>query len=529
MDRRVLLKLFAASAGLQALPWEAAYGLEKNSSHLSEGQAQAFNYEWLKGHARHLSSQTYKSHEGELPNSLKNLSWDDYQAIRFKPKYALWADQSLPFQVQLFHLGLYFQAPVRIHEVVDGQSKEVLYNSDYFQYKGKQPLGSLPEDLGFAGFRLHYHTDFKYDLAAFLGASYFRAVGQDRQYGMSARGLAINTASQGGEEFPRFTAFWLERPEPHARTLKVWALLDSPSVTGAYAFVLDPDTNFVMDVDVALYPREKLDRVGIAPLTSMYQVGENNRRMDHDWRPEIHDSDGLSLHTGANEWIWRPLTNPRALRYNSFVDKNPRGFGLLQRDRAFDHYQDDGVFYNQRPSLWVEPRNEWGEGTVDLVEIPTADETFDNIVAYWNPQSVMVPGQEYLFAYRLYWGADAPIDQVPLATVRATRTGLGGVVGQKREHFSWRFAVDFSGGMLDMLSDDASIEPEITVSRGNVEITSARPLKSINGYRAMFDLVPDDSSDPINLTLVLKLDGEVLTEIWVYQYSPPPLDDRKLL
>jgi len=526
MERRALLKLFAAGAGLQVLPWNVAYGQEQGT--VQEGPAQAFSYEWLKGHARYLSGQAYKSHKGELPDSLKNLSWDDYQAITFKPEHALWADQFLPFQIQLFHLGLYFQTPVRIHEVVNGQAREVLYNSDYFQYKGKQPLGNLPENLGFAGFRLHYHTNIKYDLAAFLGASYFRAVGRDRQYGLSARGLAINTANPGGEEFPRFAAFWLEKPEQQAHTLRVWALLDSPSVTGAYAFVLDPDTNFVMDVDVALYPRAKLDRVGIAPLTSMYQTGENNHRVDHDWRPEIHDSDGLSMHTGAGEWIWRPLVNPGALRYNSFVDKNPRGFGLLQRDREFDHYQDDGVFYNLRPSLWVEPRNNWGEGHIDLVEIPTADETFDNIVAYWNPQQVMIPGQEYLFAYRLYWGVDAPIDQVPLATVRTTRTGLGGVIGQNHEHFSWRFAVDFAGGMLEMLSENAPVEPVITVSRGGVEITSARPLASIKGYRAMFDLVPDSSSEPIDITLVLRLDGETLTETWVYQYTPPPLNKRKM-
>ncbi len=529
MERRALLKLLAAGAGLQVIPWQAVYGQNQSASHAPEGPAKAFSYEWLKGHARHLSGQAYQSHEGELPDSLKDLSWDDYQAISFRQKHALWAGQNLPFQIQLFHLGLYFEAPVHIHEVVDGQARELFYDPDYFQYEGKQPLGKLPKDLGFAGFRLHYHTDFKYDLAAFLGASYFRAVGEDRQYGMSARGLALNTASPDGEEFPRFTAFWLQKPKPNARTLNVWALLDSPSVTGAYAFVLDPDTNFIMDVDIALYPREELDRVGIEPLTSMYQVGENNHRMVHDWRPEIHDSDGLSMHTGAGEWIWRPLVNPAALRYNSFVDKNPKGFGLLQRDRAFDHYQDDGVFYNKRPSLWVEPRGSWGAGRVELVEIPTNDETFDNIVAYWNPEDIMVPGQEYLFAYRLYWGTDSPIDQVPLATVRATRTGLGGVVGQKREYFSWRFAVDFAGGMLDMLSDDAPVEPVITVSRGDVEITSARPLASINGYRAMFDLVPDDTSEPINLTLVLKLDDEVLTETWVYQYSPPPLGEREVV
>ncbi|MBW7470084.1 glucan biosynthesis protein [Marinobacter sp. M216] len=525
MDRRSLLRWVAVGAGSYYFPSGWLWAAESESP--SEGP-KTFSYEWLKGRARYLSEQSYESHEGELPDSLKALSWDDYQAISFRPDRALWAGQSLPFRVQLFHLGLYFQTPVRIHEVQEGMAWPLEYHPDYFKYEGEQPLGKLPRDLGFAGFRIHYHTNFELDLAAFLGASYFRAVGKEIQYGMSARGLAINTAGPDGEEFPRFAEYWLERPAPGAKALRVWALLDSPSVTGAYAFVLDPGARFVMDVEVALYPRKEIDRLGIAPLTSMYQVGENSRRMDYDWRPEIHDSDGLLMHTGADQWIWRPIVNPGSLRYNSFLDQHPKGFGLLQRDRDFDHYQDDGVFYDRRPGLWVEPLDGWGAGSVDLVEIPTVDETFDNIVAYWNPETVLSPGQEYLFSYRLTWGDTAPLGEARLATTRATRTGLGGVVGQPREYFSWRFVIDFAGGMLEMLSGDAQVEPVITVSRGSVEISSARPLASLNGYRAMFDLVPDNSTDPIDLTVVLKLGDEVLTETWVYQYSPPPPKEREL-
>ncbi|MBW4933429.1 OpgD/OpgG family glucan biosynthesis protein [Marinobacter sp. F4206] len=525
MDRRSLLKWLAVGAGGYCF---SPVLLVADDAESDSGNPEPFSYEWLKGRARYLAGQPYESHEGELPDSLKAISWDDYQAISFRQDQALWAEQSLPFQVQLFHLGLFFQTPVRIHELRDGVARPLRYDPDYFRYEGDQPLGKLSEDLGFAGFRVHYHSNFELDLAAFLGASYFRAVGKEIQYGMSARGLAINTAGPDGEEFPRFAEYWLEKPTPGAKVLRVWALLDSPSVTGAYAFVLNPGANFVMDVDVALYPRKRIERLGIAPLTSMYQVGENSRRMGYDWRPEIHDSDGLLMHTGAGQWIWRPIVNPESLRYNSFVDRNPKGFGLLQRDRDFDHYQDDGVFYDRRPSLWVEPLAGWGAGSVDLVEIPTADETFDNIVAYWNPETALSPGQEYLFSYRLTWGEMSPLDGAKLATTKATRTGLGGVVGQPREYFSWRFVIDFAGGLLQMLADDAEVEPLITVSRGSVEISSARPLASLNGYRAMFDLVPDDSTDPIDLTLVLRLGDEVLTETWVYQYSPPPPKERKL-
>ena len=527
MDRRTLLKAMLAAAGSYGLT-PLVFAAPEGPGVAGEAGGKPFNYAWLKGQARALASHSYKDHEGEIPEVLKNISWDDYQAIRFREDHALWNGTESSFQVQLFHLGLFFLAPVRIHEVREGKATELAYNPDYFDYEGKQPLGDLPPDLGFAGFRIHYHTNFQLDVASFLGASYFRAVGAEMQYGMSARGLAIDTGTGKEEEFPRFTAFWLERPVEGQRVMRVWALLDSPSTTGAYAFTIDPGRNLVMDVDVALYPRKQMDRVGIAPLTSMYQVGENNQRMDYDWRPEIHDSDGLAMLTGAGEWLWRPLRNPRRLAFSSFSDQNPRGFGLLQRDRNFDHYQDDGVFYDRRPGVWVEPRESWGKGSIDLVEIPTVDETFDNIVAFWHPEQPLQAGREYLFSYRLHWGERAPVRPYELASAVATRTGLGGVVGQERKYFSWRFVVAFAGGPLRMLAEEAKVTPVISVSRGRVEITSARPLSAIDGYRAMFDLVPDESEDPIEVRMYLSLNGEPITETWLYQYFPPAPGDRKL-
>jgi glucans biosynthesis protein len=292
-----------------------------------------------------------------------------------------------------------------------------------------------------------------------------------------------------------------------------------------------PGGTLVMDVDAAIYPRKPIKRLGIAPLTSMYQYGENDRRMANDWRPEIHDSDGLSLLTGNGEWIWRPLVNPPGVRVNSYFDANPRGFGLLQRDRDFNHYQDDSVFYERRPSLWVEPKNPsgagWGKGAVQLVELPAPDETYDNIVAFWNPAEQPKPGEELLYSYRLHWGSEMPYAPA-LAQVVATRTGLGGIVGQKRKYFSWRFAVDFAGGELATLAKKANVEPVISASRGEIEITSARPQEQINGYRAMFDLKPtDNGTEPIDLRLYLRLGGRPLTETWLYQWTPPPVKERK--
>ncbi|WP_281784556.1 glucan biosynthesis protein [Sinimarinibacterium flocculans] len=526
MNRRELLRA-ATALSLYGLPAAALLG-----GRAAAAPAAPFDYAWLKGRARTLAAAAYVEPKNELPEVLDSISWDDYQKLSFVKKHALWHGDDLAFRVEMFHPGLFFKHPVQIFELVDGQARHVDYDPDQFE-TGHLKLGRLSKNLGYAGFRLLHHSDWTRDIAAFLGASYFRAVGAERQYGLSARGLAIDTGLPRPEEFPRFTTFWIERPAAGSNELVVYALLDSPSVAGAYRFGIVPGENLTMDVDAALYPRKPIERLGIAPLTSMYQTGENDRRFAYDFRPEIHDSDGLALATGVGEWIWRPLVNPRDVRVNSFFDDNPRGFGLLQRDRDFDHYQDDGVWYDRRPSLWVEPRKGpagtgWGKGAVQLIEIPTVDETFDNIVAFWNPQTPVQAGEEYLFGYRLHWGARPPV-QPALATVQATRTGLGGVIGQKREYFSWRFAVDFAGGALALLGDEADIEAEVSASRGRIELVSARPLTPIRGRRALFDIVPpDESTEPIDLRLVLRNGRQPVSETWVYQWQPPPAGERKL-
>lgn len=524
MRRRSVLKAVSAATVLGFLPMPV--WLQAGEVVRSQKRRGAFDYAWLKGHARHLASKAYTPQVNGVPASLANLSWDDYQAIRFKPQDALWRSDDLLFQVQLFHLGLYFKKPVQIFEVDGGIARALDYRQSNFDYSGEQELGNLKPNLGYAGFRLHFYTNFQLDLAAFLGASYFRAVGESMQYGLSARGLAIDTGMSREEEFPDFTTFWLEKPAPGQDFVRVWALLDSPSVTGAYAFRIQPGQNAVMDVDVALYPRKAIERVGIAPLTSMYQMGENDRRMAYDWRPEIHDSDGLAIQNGNNEWLWRPLMNPRNVHVSSFVDNNLKGFGLLQRDRNFEQYQDDGVFYNRRPSAWIAPKGDWGPGQVMLTEIPTEDETFDNIVAFWNPQKPLAAGKEHLFSYTLTWGEQPPVQPDKLAQVQATRTGLGGVIGQQRDVFSWRFAIDFVGGGLSMLGGNAELEAAITTSSGEVKIASVRPLDSVNGYRAMFDLVPGESGAPIDIRLQLMLREQPVSEVWLYQYTPPPREEQ---
>ena len=495
--------------------------------------SQPFDYAWLKGQAHKLAGNAYQASQDTLPPAMAKLSYDQYQSLRFRADHALWAGSGLAFRLQFFHVGRSFTEPVRLYEIVDGQSREIVYDTGMFEFDKAGIDPKLMRDhVGFAGFRVQFVTDWKDDVAAYLGASYFRAVGEDtRQYGLSARALAVDTAFPRPEEFPRFTSFWFERPAKDSGTLTLYALLDSPSVAGALRFQLTPGGTQIMDIDSALYPRKPIERLGIAPLTSMFFYGENDRRGANDWRPEIHDSDGVALWTGAGEWIWRPLTNPAQLHFSSYLDENPRGFGLLQRDRDWDHYQDDGVYYDRRPSLWVEPRpgpnGGWGKGSVQLVEIPTVDETFDNIVAFWNPLDKPKPGQELLYNYRLYWGTHMPFAS-PLAQTLATRTGIGGTVGQKRQYYSWHFAVDFAGGELGALPKDAAVEAVISTSHGQTEKVTAHYVEEFHGYRALFDVRPaDDSVEPIDMRLYLRINGRPLTETWIYLWTPPSLKDRK--
>jgi glucans biosynthesis protein len=528
--RRFLQGGVAAISVAAARAWLPAAGASQTHGIKRLGAPQPFDYARLKGMARALAGRAYQPPPDNLPPALAGLDWDHWEAIRYREERSLWAGEGLRYQIRFAHLGFRVRKPVRMYAVENGSAQELAYDPATWDYShaGINP-DELPATLGFGGLRVFYDTDWTRDCAVFQGASYFRAVDGDLQYGMSQRGLAIDTGLPVTEEFPDFIAFYLERPQKNAGELTLYALLDSSSVSGAYRFIVSVADTLVMDVDAALYPRREIERIGIAPGTSMFFVGKNQKGMSEDWRPEIHDSDGLQILTGVGEWIWRPLVNPNVVRVNSFLDNGPRGFGLMQRERNFIAYQDDGVFYDRRPSVWVEPKSNWGKGAVMLVEIPTRDETMDNIVAFWNPADKPQRGSELLFGYRLSWCRSNPV-ATPLAVTGATRTGIGGVVGRKRTHFSWRFVVDFFGGSLPLLAKADRVVPVIHASRGRIEIPSARPLYPLNGWRAIFDLAPTDpSTEPIDLRLYLSFDGQPLTETWLYQYTPPPPERRTFL
>lgn len=459
-----------------------------------------------------MAAQPYAPTPVRAADELEKIDFDAFGQIHFRPEDTLKTDGT---DVQFFHLGRYFKQPVKISVVEGGNTREVLYSPDLFDMPAGHVARTLPRDLGFAGFRVMNPGD-KNDWFAILGASYFRTSGPFDQYGLSARGLAIDTATQGTEEFPRFSEFWMEGDGKGG--LSLWALLEGPSVAGAYRIVSTRHDGIIQDVEAALYMRNNVERLGAAPLTSMFWYGKNGRGSARDWRPEIHDSDGLAIWTGAGERIWRPLSNPPHTMVNSFLDNNPRGFGLLQRERSFEDYQDDGAFYDRRASLWVEPLSGWGRGSVQLVELNTTDEIHDNIVAYWVPADPVRAGAQLDFHYRLSWIAEEP--QPPaVARVVATRLGEGGRPGVAEANAGTKFVIDIEGPTLAGLTRQSGVEAVVSTSRGTIVDPVAYPVVGTDRWRILFDLKVD-GSDPVDLRAYARRGTTALSETWLYQFFP---------
>jgi glucans biosynthesis protein len=482
-------------------------------AHAAPEEPQRFDAAIVRDIARELALQPYKAPDTTLPDELKNLDYQAYRSLRFDPKQALWAGEKLRFTAEFFPRGFLYKERVDVFEVVNNHATPVLYRPELFTSdKVKQPTG----DIGFAGFRLHYplnRADYYDEVCAFLGASYFRAVAKGQGYGMSARGLAIKTADPTGEEFPLFKTFWLERPAPGSDSVVVHALLDSQSATAAFRFTIRPDTDTVLDTESTLYPRVDISASGLAPLTSMFLFDANDRVGFDDYRSAVHDSTGLALQVGQDEHIWRPLANPHDLQISAFSDASLRGFGLLQRERAFADYQDAEARYEKRPSVWVEPIGDWGEGIVELVEIPSKQEVNDNIVTFWRPKDPLRAKGEYNRNYRLHWCQIAPGDTL-VAKVIATRCGLS-ANGKNRQ-----FVIDFAGEALKQLKPDGP--PPILdsgCSKGRIVNAVAEALPEVGGWRVSLELDPDGAA-LVDLHAKLTAEGKLLSENWIYRWTP---------
>jgi glucans biosynthesis protein len=494
IDRRQLL----AGGGLLCLA--------AGTASAARASAGSFALAHVEAIARRLSERPYSAPSQDMPADLKALDYDGYRRIQFRHDRALWANDGLNFRAEFFHCGNLFTHRVDLFEVHDGKVEPILYSPGLFQYD--PPLKApLPADFGFAGFRLEAKGVPGLDeIAAFLGASYFRSLGAGQRYGLSARGLAIRTGNPGGEEFPLFRAWWIVRPAPGDETVTVYGLLDSESTTGAYRFRIAPGTVTRFDVSCRLFPRVELTTVGIAPLTSMYLYGPDTRARFDDFRPAVHDSDGLQMTTGVGQAMWRPLRNPGFVQESSFIDPGVRAFGLMQRETRFEGYEDTEARYELRPSALVEPAADWGPGHVHLFELPSGTEAADNIVAFWRPEAPLKPGRVHAFDYRLLWGP--PEAKTPKLRVVRTQGG------RAPEGDGRLFLVDYQG---DAAVDAAHFTAAVRTSAGEAGPVEFTALDG-NRLRAAFRFLPP-AATAADITLDIAGPDGLIAETWVYRWT----------
>jgi len=506
MLRREFIGLVGGVAAA-ALP---AWALTKSAA-TAQDESTPFDAASVRTLARELAAKDFVAPDRRLPPQLDKLSYDDYRNIRFNRDRALWHGTGARFEMQMFSRGFLFRDRVDLYVVTAGRAHPIAYDPAMFRFENGVAAPDAGLDLGFSGLRLHgpiNNPETFDEIAAFQGASYFRGIGRNQVYGTSARGLAIDTAAPGGEEFPLFRAFWVEEPREGSDTVVVHALLDSPSCAGAYRFTIRPGESTDMAVEMTLYPRRDIERPGLAPLTSMFLFGPNDRDGIDDYRPAAGDADGLAIATARGEILWRPLVNPRELQISVFSDAGPRGFGLMQRRRSFFDYQDLEARYERRPSVWVEPIGDWGPGAVYLIEIPTNEEIHDNIVAFWRPRDPLTRGGEYSYTYRLYWGWERPGDKPPISI---GQTRVGGREGSR--HF-----------VLDLVGEGARPEAlegltaNVTASAGEVRNLTLYPNPEINGLRLAFDLAVDGVALS-ELRATLMRGDRRQSETWLYRWT----------
>lgn len=439
------------------------------------------------------------------------MGYTDYHEIKFKGTHSIWQGDPCGFALQGMHRGFLFPDTVELNLVEDGEMRRLAYDPSLFSFGLLRDIDpSSFGDIGYSGVR--FLTDVEgtgkmKEFLVFQGASYFRAVARDIDYGLSARGLAIRTGDPRGEEFPAFVEFFIEKPAVGAGEIRLHAVLDGPSLAGAFSFAAKTGSATRMNVEASLFPRVDLDHVGLAPLTSMYWYSPLERPVVDDFRPRIHDSDGLSIHAGSGEWIWRPLANPAVMRHSTF-EGEVQGFGLAQRTRELRDFEDTEARYHRRPSLWIEPGKEWPKGGVELFEMPTGAEHGDNIVAYWRLSDALRAGTRLDYAYDMRWSAHTPEDP-KLLRVRDSYSGA--YAG------TWRhFVIDFVSPEPGPLPPASALTAEAITSAGRLDGLAVMPYPEINGYRLTFRLVP--AGDVADLRAVLRRGTNRISEIWRYHW-----------
>ena len=475
------------------------------------------DYTSLQGLVARLAKQPYKPAAKPLAPFFDQLKYDGHRQIRFKENAAHYGELGNSFRVEFFHPGWTAKKTVGMFDLADGASTPIKYDSKLFDWgQLKVPENTQYPD-GFAGFRVLAPDSFlnrRFEYLVFMGASYFRAVTTELGYGLSARGLSINTIGGEPEEFPDFTHFWFQKPQPGERFFKCLALLDGPSVVGAYSFESMPGKTTEMFIKGTVFLRKPVKSLGISPFSSMFWFGENSSPKPYDFRPEVHDSDGLQIELGDGTHLWRPLDNtPGQLRLSLFQADKIKGFGLSERDREFKNFEDLEAVYHRRPAVWVEPIIGFDKGNVTLVEIPTGEETWDNIVAFYQPTEMPTAEKPLDFSYRLQW-----LDQKEPGKFAKTLATRRGYVMDSKDQL---YVVDFTKGEIQG-DKPADWVPDtlVKITSGDAKILDQRAMKNpeTGGWRAFFKLNIPDKTNLIEMTCELKDKDKVISERWMYQW-----------
>jgi len=514
-ERRIVLKY--GLAGFTSLLAESLSAQPAALAQPGDPPTPAFDQASVNEAARALSKKPYKAPAADLPDAFASLSHEQYASIRNLPGSALWASESAGYAIEPLHRGFVFTTPIAINVIENGVPRRLAYNPADFAF-GQAKAPTDGKDLGFSGFRVLRLRAGQppLEVAIFQGASFFRSLANGQGYGVTARGLSIRTADPKGEEFPLFRAVWIEKPTVPSDALVIHAVLDSESVSGAYRFTLRAGEATIIDTECTLFPRVNLDHIGIGAMAATHVSGTLDRRRSDDVRPGIYDVAGLAMLNGKDEWLWRPVSNRETLQLSAFVDDNPRGFGFLQRDREFGRFLDDDNRWERRPSLWIEPIGDWGQGNVTLVEIPSESEVNQNIIAYWRPRAVLTAGAEVMFAYRQLW-CWTPPERPSGATVTLSRGGRppGAPANTRRR----RFMVDFNGDIIGDQQRSAEITPQIVASPGTVSSVRTFVNRDRKTWRVTFDVDPGNEALS-ELRLQLEVQGKPVSESWMYRWTP---------
>jgi len=520
MSRRAFLR--SAGAAAMLLSTTAMTGVPL----AAPAPLEPFDFESFTARMRAMAAQPYAPPALIESAFYANLDYDGYRRVQFDTSKARWLGDAHDYQIHAFPPGWLFKETIGLAEIVDGKANPIAFGSNDFSFyfdAERQDEARAAEFPGIAGFRINYplnRPDAMDELVSFLGASYFRALGRDNIYGTSARGLVINSWREGAEEFPRFSEFYIEKPSD-AGPLTLYAALESPSVTGAYRFILTPASDArqetVIAVTARLFFRKDIAELGIAPLTSMFLFAETNRAGFDDFRPQVHDSNGLLVQPSVGLPMWRPLNNASSLGNTYLHDANLRAYGLYQRDRDFETYQDAGAHYERRPSVRIEPVGDWGEGSVRLIEIPSKTEADDNIVAFWIPAAPVTAGSAHEYDYRLIWGDLPPQPGASLAYIAQTRVGRGGISGVENAASLRKFVVDYAGGDLATLPESTKFEIAASASGGSIVSSTFSRIPANGLWRLVLD-VDSTGASLVELKADIRANGQPLAETWLYQW-----------